>query len=167
MMRREISPIMNKMNTIDIVNISKEDIAPVAELESICFGEHGYPPFFIRQAYDCWAASFYVAKINNRVVGYLLQSPKTNTKDAWILSLAVSPISRGCGVGKALLEHCIAHSTMYRSLFLTVCPKNTVAVNLYSQLGFTLFDEENNYFEINDSRQVLRLDLSAPTPKNK
>lgn len=158
---------MNKMNTINIVNITKEDIAPIAELESLCFGEHGYPPFFIRQAYDCWSASFYVAKINNHVVGYLLQTPKSNTEDAWVLSLAVSPTSRGLGVGKALLEHCIAHSTMYHTLFLTVCPKNTVAVNLYTQLGFMLHDEENNYFEINDSRQVLQLDLSALAQKNK
>ncbi|MCG7497857.1 GNAT family N-acetyltransferase [Vibrio sp. Of7-15] len=155
------------MNTINIVNISKDDIAPVAELESICFGEHGYPPFFIRQAYDCWAASFYVAKIDNRVVGYLLQSPKTNTKDAWILSLAVSPTSRGLGIGKALLKHCIAHSTMYHTLFLTVCPKNTAAVNLYAQLNFTLHDEESNYFDINDSRQVLQLALPTPAPQSK
>ena len=81
-----------------ITEAGKEDIKRIHEIETEAFGSHGYPSFFIRQAFDCWSNGLLVARKNDDVVGYLLQVPSSSTVgDAWVLSLAVSKQAQGGG----------------------------------------------------------------------
>ncbi|RYU68738.1 N-acetyltransferase [Aliivibrio finisterrensis] len=138
----------------------KIDLKKVYEIETEAFGTHGYPSFFIRQAFDCWSDGLLVAKKAGEVAGYVLQVPSSATKgDAWVLSLAVSKSAQGCGLGKKLLETAIENAKQYKRLLLTVCPKNTGAYTLYQSYGFYLVEEEQDYFDIGEDRLVLALDM--------
>ncbi|OCH21700.1 GNAT family N-acetyltransferase [Aliivibrio logei] len=144
-----------------ITEARKEDIKRIHEIETEAFGSHGYPSFFIRQAFDCWSNGLLVARKNDDVVGYLLQVPSSSTVgDAWVLSLAVSKQAQGSGLGKKLLETAIKNAKGYQRLLLTVCPKNQSAYALYQSYGFYLLNEEQDYFDEGEHRFVLAMDIS-------
>ena len=145
---------------IDITQAKKIDLKTIYDIETEVFGNHGYPSFFIRQAFDCWANGLLVAKKDEEIVGYLLQVPSSAIKgDAWVLSLAVAKKAQGIGLGKRLLETAIENGKGYKRLLLTVCPKNTGAYALYQSYGFYLVEEESDYFDIGEDRLVLALDI--------
>ena len=145
---------------IDITQAKKIDLKTIYDIETEVFGNHGYPSFFIRQAFDCWANGLLVAKKDEEIVGYLLQVPSSAIKgDAWVLSLAVAKKAQGIGLGKRLLETAIENAKGYKRLLLTVCPKNTGAYALYQSYGFYLVEEESDYFDIGEDRLVLALDI--------
>ncbi|MGR6839778.1 N-acetyltransferase family protein [Aliivibrio wodanis] len=138
----------------------KIDLKTIYEIETEVFGSHGYPSFFIRQAFDCWSNGLLVAKDQDKVLGYALQVPSSQSLgDAWVLSLAVSEQAQGKGLGKKLLETAIENAKDYKRLLLTVCPKNTGAYALYKSYGFYLLEEEQDYFDIGEDRLVLALDI--------
>ncbi|NMB12654.1 MAG: GNAT family N-acetyltransferase [Firmicutes bacterium] len=66
------------------------------------------------------------------------KTPKTKGHTAQILSIAVHPLCRGQGIGRALLEKAIAHlaTTPATYVKLEVRPDNTPARRLYESLGF-------------------------------
>ncbi|MDD9194633.1 N-acetyltransferase [Aliivibrio sp. S3MY1] len=145
---------------VSIKTAEKIDLKKIYEIETEAFGNHGYPSFFIRQAFDCWANGLLVAKKGEEIVGYLLQVPSSVTKgDSWILSLAVSKNAQGYGLGKKLLETAIENAKGYKRLLLTVCPNNKRAYALYQSYGFYLVKEEQDYFDIGEDRLVLALDI--------
>ncbi|WP_122034599.1 GNAT family N-acetyltransferase [Aliivibrio sp. EL58] len=146
---------------ISIRAAEKIDLKKIYEIETEAFGNHGYPSFFIRQAFDCWTNGLLVAKKEKEIVGYLLQVPSSAIKgDAWVLSLAVAKKAQGIGLGKQLLETAIENAKGYKRLLLTVCPKNTGAYALYQSYGFYLLEEEQDYFDIGEGRLVLALDIA-------
>lgn len=146
---------------VSIKAAEKVDLKKIYEIETEAFGSHGYPSFFIRQAFDCWSNGLLVAKKSGEVAGYVLQVPSSAIKgDAWVLSLAVSKSAQGCGLGKKLLETAIENAKDYKRLLLTVCPKNTGAYALYQSYGFYLVEEEQDYFDIGEDRFVLALDIT-------
>lgn len=146
---------------INIIQAKKVDLKTIYDIETEVFGNHGYPSFFIRQAFDCWANGLLVAKKEEEIVGYLLQVPSSVTKgDAWVLSLAVAKKAQGIGLGKRLLETAIENAKGYNRLLLTVCPKNTGAYALYQSYGFYLLKEEQDYFDIGEHRLLLALDIA-------
>ncbi|WP_072054571.1 GNAT family N-acetyltransferase [Aliivibrio fischeri] len=146
---------------VSIRTAEKTDLARIFDIETEAFGEHGYPSFFIRQAFDCWADGLLVAKKEKETLGYVLQVPSSVVKgDAWILAVAVSKAAQGCGLGKKLLETAIATAKEYDRLLLTVCPKNKKAYALYQSYGFYLLKEEQDYFGLGEDRLVLALDIN-------
>ncbi|OCH18963.1 MULTISPECIES: GNAT family N-acetyltransferase [unclassified Aliivibrio] len=146
---------------VSIVQATKADLKCIYNVETEAFGSHGYPAFFIRQAFDCWANGLLVAKNEDQIFGYVLQVPSSNHQgDAWVLSLAVSKQAQGKGLGKKLLETAIKNAKGYKRLLLTVCPKNTGAYALYQSYGFYLVEEEQDYFDIGEHRLVLALDIA-------
>ncbi len=149
---------------ISIEPANKADLKCIYNVETEAFGSHGYPAFFIRQAFDCWSNGLLVAKDKDKdkvqVLGYVLQVPSSQSLgDAWVLSLAVSKHAQGKGLGKKLLETAIENAKGYKRLLLTVCPKNTGAYTLYQSYGFYLVEEEQDYFDIGEDRLVLALDI--------
>ncbi|WP_283392409.1 GNAT family N-acetyltransferase [Photobacterium phosphoreum] len=139
---------MVELITIDVAK--KEDVQAVYQLEQHLFGDHCYPDFFIRQAYDCWPSGLLVARYQGNIVGYVLCAPQFNTmslvvSEGWILALAVDPSVQGRGIGKQLIQEAMAILSGCEKLWLTVHPDNH-AKKLYQQLGFTDVEQENDYF---------------------
>ncbi|WP_181316229.1 GNAT family N-acetyltransferase [Photobacterium iliopiscarium] len=144
------------VQTITIGVAKKEDLHAVYQLEQRLFGEHCYPDFFIRQAYDCWSAGFLIAREQNNVVGYVLCAPQFNdislkVSEGWILALAVDTSVQGRGVGKTLMQEAMDVLSGCKKLWLTVHPENH-AKKLYQQLGFVDVEQESEYFGVDQPR---------------
>ncbi|AXY03107.1 N-acetyltransferase [Vibrio alfacsensis] len=135
----------------------KTDLDAVYQLEHQLFGDHSYPQFFIRQAYDCWSRGLMVAKQAQDVAGYVLLTPSLEQHAYWILSLAVATKYRGQGIARLLVEDAISQVEVGSSVKLTVDPNNAPAYQLYCSMGFSVIEEEDNYFGDGEPRLVMQL----------
>ncbi|PFG58284.1 ribosomal protein S18 acetylase RimI-like enzyme [Vibrio sp. ES.051] len=142
---------------MDILSARKDDLLTVFTLENTLFGEHAYPQFFFRQAFDCWGESLLVAKEGEQVTGYVLLTPSSTEQQYWIMSLAVDTQHRGKGIARALIESAVAQLKPSSRVKLTVEPNNQPALSLYLSLGFKVLEEEANYFGDEESRLVMEL----------
>ncbi|MCS0025096.1 MULTISPECIES: GNAT family N-acetyltransferase [Vibrio] len=142
---------------MDILSAHKDDLLAVYTLENTLFGEHAYPQFFFRQAFDCWGESLLVAKEGEQVAGYILLTTSTNAQQYWVMSLAVDTQHRGKGIARSLIESAIALLKLGSSVKLTVDPNNQPALSLYLSLGFKVLKEEAHYFGDEESRLVMEL----------
>ncbi|KIN11953.1 N-acetyltransferase [Vibrio mytili] len=136
---------------------TKDDLFAVFTLENTLFGEHAYPQFFFRQAFDCWGESLLVAKDCDQVAGYLLLTTSSDHNQYWIMSLAVSTQHQGKGVARSLIRRAIEPLPKGAKVSLTVEPNNQAARTLYLSLGFEIVSEEVNYFGDEESRLVMEL----------
>ncbi len=82
---------------MNIVCAEKQELADIYQLEHALFGDHAYPLFFFRQAFDCWGKGLLVAKQDSQVAGYALMTPTDKQQEYWVLSLAVDTAYRGMG----------------------------------------------------------------------
>ncbi|MEZ9128173.1 GNAT family N-acetyltransferase [Vibrio splendidus] len=76
---------------MNVVCAEKQELADIYQLEHALFGDHAYPLFFFRQAFDCWGKGLLVAKQDSQVAGYVLMTPTDKQQEYWVLSLAVDP----------------------------------------------------------------------------
>ncbi|NHI01249.1 GNAT family N-acetyltransferase [Oceanimonas sp. MB9] len=135
---------------------TRADLAAVHGLECAAFGEHGYPDFFLRQAWDLWPGSLLVAESENELLGYVLAGRGEVANEGWILSLAVAPAARGRGLGRQLLQVAVTalESQGCKRIKLTVLPDNP-ALHLYHSLGFAEAGREEDYFGPGEPRLVM------------
>lgn len=153
--------MVNNLNEIQIRPACKADLAQVYRLEQAAFGSHCYPDFFFRQGLDCWPEHFLIAdSVERGPIGYLLGALSTDTSELWILSIAVAESSRGQGVGKRLIEGCLAALPSYITrVCLTVDPVNP-AHHLYQSLGFLDVRYEDDYFGVGAARVVMQYSVA-------
>ena len=80
--------------------------------------------------------SVWVREAEGEVIGYYVMMAAAG--EAHLLNMTIAPIWRGHGLGRELLEHCLASARAHRaeSLFLEVRPSNTAALALYQSSGF-------------------------------
>jgi ribosomal protein S18 acetylase RimI-like enzyme len=132
------------------------ELAAVTALEQSAFEPPVYPTFFFRQAYDLWPNLFWVARAEQGVLGYLIAAPAAATsQELSLLSLAISPLAQGQGVGKALLQQFLRSLTAGQQIWLTVDPANTAALRLYQQFDFHVVRQEQAYYGEGYHRLVL------------
>ena len=80
--------------------------------------------------------SVWVREAEGEVIGYYVMMAAAG--EAHLLNMTIAPIWRGHGLGRELLEHCLACARAHRaeSLFLEVRPSNAAARALYQSSGF-------------------------------
>ncbi len=85
-------------------------------------------------------SGLWVALQNNLVVGCCGVYPTEGLpeKTAELVKFYLTPLARGQGIGKTLLEQCImsARQMGYEKLYLESMPQFSTAVNFYTRLGF-------------------------------
>ena len=80
--------------------------------------------------------SVWVREAEGEVIGYYVMMAAAG--EAHLLNMTIAPSWQGHGLGRELLEHCLASARAHRaeSLFLEVRPSNTAALALYHSSGF-------------------------------
>lgn len=138
-----------------------EDIGEIAAIEAATFDEP-YLHRMLRQLFELNHSTWFVAEVAGSVVGYALTIERDNV--AWLVTFAVKPLSQGRGHGRALLSETLAQcrARSFDALYLTVCPNNPSAYNLFKSVGFTYFGSDGTYFGIDEPRDIL---VFHTTPK--
>lgn len=84
---------------------------------------------------------YFVAEIGGEIVGGGGIYPTENLPEGTceLVKLYLSPAGRGKGIGKELLQKCIAAAEKlgYNKIYLETMPELTIAIPMYEKFGFT------------------------------
>lgn len=125
----------------------------------------------LSQEMGCPDTSFYFAKQDNDVIGYLklnvgdAQTEKVEGRTLEIERIYVDARVQGAGVGKSLFEFALeqARQNGADAIWLGVWEDNAKAIEFYARQGFVPFGEHK--FIVGDDVQrdvLMRLDLKQP-----
>jgi ribosomal-protein-alanine N-acetyltransferase len=108
--------------------------------------------------------SMWVREAEGEVIGYYAMMAAAG--EAHLLNLTIAPIWRGHGLGRDLLEHCLAGARDHKAdtLFLEVRTSNTAAIGLYHSSGFVDLAVRRDYYPARDGREdalIMKKDLSC------
>jgi len=136
----------------------------IAALHGRCFDE-AWSPFTIRQVLNMPGAFGLVARGvddagDEDPAGFVLA--RSVADECEILSLATAPAWRDRGVGRMLLDACIARvaSQGVTNLFLEVAEDNAVARQLYRQRGFNAVGRRDGSYRRREGPPVAALTLA-------
>lgn len=130
---------------IHIVELAQEHVAPIAELEKICFSD---PWSENSIAYELTSRLSYwlVAVEEGQVVGYIGSQSVLGESD--MMNVAVHPDHRRKGIAEALIV-ALSDGLKQRDnvcLTLEVRASNVSAIALYDKLGFQQVGRRPNYY---------------------
>jgi len=97
--------------------------------------------------------SMWVHQADSEVIGYYAMMAAAG--EAHILNLTIAPSWRGHGLGRDLLDHCLARACDHRaeSVFLEVRTSNVAAITLYHRNGFVDLAFRRAYYPSRDGRE--------------
>jgi [ribosomal protein S18]-alanine N-acetyltransferase len=105
-------------------------------------------PWPERDLGDCvrTGVPFFVADQDGAVIGYVIA--RLVLDEGEILTLGVTPLRQGRGIGRALVHAMLAHLRRagVTKVFLEVRESNTVARRLYAALGFADVGRRRAYY---------------------
>jgi ribosomal-protein-alanine N-acetyltransferase len=92
---------------------------------------------------------------------------RTAADEAEILTLAVAPSARRCGLGRALLDAARREASRRgaRAMFLEVSGGNHAAQALYAAADFAEVGRRSRYYTDGTDALILRAALSPPAPR--
>jgi ribosomal-protein-alanine N-acetyltransferase len=112
-----------------------EDLGQVSKVEEASFPERPYTKVDFLSCLLIARGGFIVASRDSSVVGYVIAMGKGGA--GVIQSIAVSPESRGKGIGEALMRAAVEYLALrFRRVVLLVDAKNEKAIRLYHRLSF-------------------------------
>lgn len=156
---------------INIQLFKEEDLSEVTYVNWTCLPENYTKSFFLN-IYFRFPKTFFVASIDNKIVGYIMCRIETGlslikkfniTKKGHIISIAVLPEYRNIGIGQALLlETLKSMSSEYKvgECYLEVRQSNKAAINLYKKYAFEAVNVIKGYYRDGESANVMAVDLS-------
>jgi [ribosomal protein S18]-alanine N-acetyltransferase len=127
---------------VQIRQFKADDISAISEIEQLSFKDP-FPSYFLSQLADANPATFLVAVMNDRIVGYAVIDKWPDQEH--LVSIAVIPASRKKGVGQALLDH-LMERLETGSLKLEVRRSNKAALDLYRKNGFVQSGVAHSYY---------------------
>ena len=131
--------------TMDIVPMSEEHIAQIAELEKASFSapwsEDG-----LRSELANDTAHFIVAESGGKVLGYM--GAHEICGEAYITNVAVFPEYRRLGIGEALIDAATDGAKQRDCDFISleVRISNTPAIELYKKEGYNIVGQRKNFY---------------------
>ena len=131
---------------IRIAPLTLEQISACAALEALCFTD-GVSEDSLR-SFVCTETNHYLAALSEdgTLLGYGGFSVAAD--EAEIITVAVSPDARRCGIGRALTERMLndARTLGAAAMFLEVRASNIAARGLYTVLGFEEIGVRRGYY---------------------
>jgi len=132
---------------IIICPMTAEDLDQVLAIE-----QRSYPLPWLRQHFSDELNSSYSFPLSafdnsGRLVGYIC--PMQLLDEGHILNVAVDPDSRGCGVGRLLVQQVLDDCRVAGASFvsLEVRVSNLAAISLYRKMGFAEVGRRKRYYE--------------------
>lgn len=154
------------LDTIQIRDVRPDDLEPLIALENSAFRSDRLS----RRSFLRWIKGkhsiFRVVTNADTLVGYGLVLLHRGTRLARAYSLAIAPEARGCGLGRRLMLDLETHAMNEERFFmrLEVSKQNVSAIKLYQDLGYSVFDEIEGYYE--DDSDALRMQKRIRFPEN-
>ncbi|MDA4131063.1 MAG: GNAT family N-acetyltransferase [Thaumarchaeota archaeon] len=137
--------------TIAIRNGTKDDLAPILEIENKSFDDPFTLDLFVTLL-GSFPEGFRVSTVRERIVGYCVTYPMKQKRAMVIVSIAVHPDFRDRGMGSNLLKDSISIANKFRDakmidkLILQVAEDNKAARSLYTKFGFQNHSLMRNYY---------------------
>ena len=108
--------------------------------------------------------SMWVREAGGEIIGYYALMAAAG--EAHLLNLTIAPMWRRRGLGRDLLEHCLARACDHcaASLFLEVRTSNTAAIALYHSSGFVDLAVRRGYYPAREGREdalIMKKDLTC------
>jgi len=153
-----------------VKQFDEEDINEVTNINWTCLPEH-YTKYFILKLYQRFPKAFFVALVDNKIVGYIMCRIETGlsvikkfsiARKGHIISIAVRPNYRRIGIGEELLSKILKISLpAYKAeeCYLEVRFSNKEALYLYKKFGFEQVKVLGHYYRDGESAYVMALDL--------
>jgi ribosomal-protein-alanine N-acetyltransferase len=113
----------------------------------------------LKSGYSMW-----VREAEGEIIGYYVLMAAAG--EAHLLNLTIAPSWRRHGLGRDLLEHCLARACDHHagSIFLEVRTSNVAAIALYHGCGFVDLAVRRGYYPARTGREdalILKKDLSC------
>ena len=144
---------------LEIVLMTAEHAAAVAELEKVCFQDPWSEQMILDELGN--PLSLWLAALDGgTVVGYI--GSQSVLDEADVMNLAVAPAYRQKGVGRSLMRRLetVLHEKGIAALLLEVRPSNEAAFSLYQSEGFVQVGRRKNYyFHPKEDALILRKEL--------
>lgn len=107
--------------------------------------------------------SMWVLEAGSEVMGYYAMMAAAG--EAHLLNLTIAPMWRRHGLGRDLLQHCLARACDHHAdgVFLEVRTSNTAAIALYHASGFVDLAVRRGYYPAREGREdalIMKKDLS-------
>jgi len=148
-----------------IRDAAAEDLATLVDLHALAFDE-AWSRDAIAGVLVGFGTIALIAHWDNRAAGFVLG--RTAADECEIFTLAVLPVMRRQGIGRALVERLSARAVAAgaKAMFLEVAEDNDAAGQLYAGLGFAAVGRRPGYYQRRGqpavAARVLRLDFFQP-----
>jgi len=138
------------------------DLKRVYEIECKSFKDP-YHIMFLLNLNEAYPDTFLVAEKNGFVIGYII-SRRINNK-GHIIAIAVDPMARGMGIGKALIEATtrVLRASGIIEVYLEVRISNLQAIRFYESMGFNKELLLNSYYADGEDGILLKKSIIIPT----
>ena len=137
---------------VNIRLLKKEDIKKIVYLEETFLGET-LGEEMLESELDSRVTKFYVATINDEVVGYIGRYELLN--EAEVLNFVVDETYQRQGIGQTLFNKVEEDLPNLEKMTLEVRESNTKAKNFYTKNGFKQISIRKNYYKNNENALVL------------
>ena len=134
----------------------EEDLEAVLSIESASFSRPWTRAHFLEEISSTLGHPTVALLPDGTVAGYLCL--KQVLDEAEILDVAVSPVSRGMGIGRFLVQHALesARERGAQLVWLEVRVGNREAISLYESVGFRETARRKGYYDGGEDAIVMQ-----------
>lgn len=167
---------MTQVKSFQLREFKPEDLQSVISINLKCLPENYSSQFFL-ELYERYPKLFIVAELDERIVGYIMCRIETGisefkrpifgvAKKGHIVSIAVLPEFRRCGIAEKLIDQAMRGMVEYGATecYLEVRTTNDAAVGLYKKSGFETIRSISGYYCDGEDAFVMAWKLKKPVP---
>jgi ribosomal-protein-alanine N-acetyltransferase len=148
---------------LQLLVLADADLDALSQLHGSCFDDR-WSASFLRSLLSTPGSFAAVAGAKSVPDGFIIG--RLAADEVEILTLAVRPGSRRCGLGSALVGFAAAHAAALgaRAVFLEVGTSNSSARALYAAQGFSPVGARGGYYALSNGSPEDAIILSASLP---
>ncbi|MCX7845709.1 MAG: ribosomal protein S18-alanine N-acetyltransferase [Dictyoglomaceae bacterium] len=143
---------------LKIREFNLKDLDGVLEIEKLSFPKDAYSKSLFKGFYKIFPEGFFVAEIDNKIVGYIFGYIHNDRGE--IVSISVHPSYRRLGIGRKLMKTLLSIFIKkgVKKCFLQVRVSNISAIEFYKKLEFKILNRVIKYY-IDEDAYLMEKDL--------